>query len=153
MGLLVAGLLAAIACGDDSSGGDEDGGPEDAAMDAPMEVDAGPMMSQLYGPCVEDAQCPGPEGVCLTQYPNGLCSRGCFIDRSNPDIRDAGNCLVTFPSGQMRFGACVDVEGEGVCLPTCVADIDCGGPPLTCETITPAPGALGTVDVCVVASM
>lgn len=143
--LLLAGLLAAGACGDDSG----TGGDDDAGMDGDVEVDAGPMMSQLYGNCTEDSQCPGPEGVCLTTgFPNGLCSRSCFIDPNNPEIRDATNCLQTFPNGMQRFGACVDVAGQGACLPTCVAAIDCGGPPFACATITPAPGAMGTVDVC-----
>ena len=142
LSLLVSALLALGACGDDSGGDDGTGG-------ADMEVDTGPELTALYGACSEDAECSGPDGICLTVgYPNGLCSRSCFIDPDDPNVRDATNCLQTFPNGQQRFGACVQVDGENACLPTCVADIDCGGPPLVCASIRPAMGASGTVDVC-----
>ncbi|MEO0324500.1 MAG: hypothetical protein AAF447_16175 [Myxococcota bacterium] len=140
--LLLAGLLLAGACGGDSAAGGDDAGVD-------MEVDAGPELSELYGPCTMDSDCEGPDPVCLTVgYPGGLCSRACFIDATDPDVRDATNCLQTFPNGTQRFGACVQVDGEDACLPICVADIDCGGGALACVTLRPAPGASTTVDVC-----
>ncbi|MEM1416541.1 MAG: hypothetical protein AAGH15_16640 [Myxococcota bacterium] len=114
-----------------------------------IEVDMGLAMSSLYGPCSDDSQCPGPEGICLTDgFPNGLCSRGCFIDPGNPSIRDGTNCQLTLPNGDTRFGACIDIDGTSACLPRCIASIDCGGAPFACVEITPAPGAPDTEEVC-----
>ena len=138
--MLLVGLLALGACGDDSSG---TGGGEDGGTDEDMEVDTGPMMSTFYGNCTEDSQCPGPDGFCNPSFPNGLCSRRCPLE----PFPDATNCLLELPNGSSRFGRCLPFGDQGACFPTCVAAIDCGGPPVSCIRENPGSMAPGVCQV------
>lgn len=116
--ILAAPLVFAVACGDDS------GGTPDATADATADAtpDAAPdaelMMSELFGQCEDDSQCPGPMGVCRTRtdgWPGGFCTRRC-------PGGDRGPCEY--------FGAyhsCLDIEqdGEFQCEANCLNSLDC----------------------------
>lgn len=124
--LSVAFLAAAhlVAC----DGGD----PADGGI--PLE-DAGPPLepSELFGPCVEDWQCPGEGAICRTAadgYPSGFCTVPCE-DRTPCDARGVyHHCL-------LREG-----EEQSYCERRCLNGIDCGRDAYSCTGELPPSGGL-----------
>lgn len=105
---------------------------EDAHV--PM-VDAGPQLeaSELFGPCVEDWQCPGAGAVCRPPsegYPQGFCTVPCE-DRTPCDAFNV-------------YHHCVVPEGEtqGFCEQRCLNGIDCGRDAYTCGAELPPSGGV-----------
>lgn len=110
--------LLLIACGGDDAPADTgisiDMGTDSVADTAPEDTGPAPM-SFLFGPCVEDAQCPGA-GFCRTAedgWPQGSCSTGC-VDRTPCD-------------DDVIFHHCIDADGEGgtICEERCLNSVDC----------------------------
>lgn len=108
--------------------------------DAGMEPDAGPplMPSELFGPCVEDWQCPGVGAVCRTDadgWPGGYCTVPCE-DRTPCDYRGV-------------YHHCATREGEtqAYCERRCLNGIDCGREVYTCAGELPPSGGV-CVGVC-----
>lgn len=160
--LLIA-LLALSVCGFTAGCGDatspEGEGDTDAASDsdsdsgaaADLALDEGgdsqPLeASRLFGPCVEDDQCPGDAAVCLTSaefgYAGGVCTVPCE-DRTpcddgfgyhfcDPLDGLEGNfcqqrCINGVDCGRDRFTcAAPDGADAGVCTSICLTDADCG---------------------------
>ncbi len=147
VGMLALGAAIAAGCGDS--------GPAptpDAGMDAGPPVDAGSdaglLPSELFGPCVEDSQCPGDGATCwrgADGYPEGYCTVPC-MDRGPCDdgvvfnhclVRmgeTVGHCERRCLNGVdcMRAGyTCIgngtfDATDTGVCYGVCGGDIACG---------------------------
>ena len=155
-------LAAALgACSDDGGGAGEattdagsdaaDTGVEaDTATEADTaEPDTTPPLepSTLFGPCVEDAQCPGEGAVCRTAgdfgAPGGYCTVPCE-DRTPCDFNGVYHfcgtregetqsycerrCLNGFDCGRSTY-TCQIPEGDdaGICYGICATDEDCGG--------------------------
>lgn len=74
---VLAAVALTAACGDDAgSGGDDD---DDMGVDAGP-VDAGPLMSDIFGPCNGARDCLGESAICRggdLGWPQGSCSRRC----------------------------------------------------------------------------
>ena len=126
-------------------------GPAPTAVDAATEPDAGPRIdasrpppSRIFGACSEDSQCPGADAFCRTPqqgYPGGYCSVAC-TDRTPCDDGAVYNHCLTLAGAtrstceaRCRNGAdCRDTYScaifgttmEGVCIPVCATDADCG---------------------------
>ncbi|MEM9071212.1 MAG: hypothetical protein AAGE52_22060 [Myxococcota bacterium] len=135
-----AALLLVVACGDDSAPP-----AEDAAVDMGVDT-APPPMSVLFGPCVQDSQCPGAGAFCRTGadgFPQGQCTlpcedRGpcddgvvfnhCLPDPDNPDRNICQqSCLNAQDCGRENY-ICVgrtDMR-DGICIGFCDDDADCG---------------------------
>lgn len=103
-------------------------------------VDAGPEleMSELFGACQEDWQCPGEGALCRTAadgYPGGYCTLPCD-DRTPCDARGA-------------YHHCVQLEGEdqSYCERRCLNGIDCGREAYSCLGELPPSGGV-CVAVC-----
>lgn len=127
--------------------------PTDAALpDAPYADAMIYTASELYGPCVIDAQCPGEGAVCrrnVDGYPNGYCTRPCD-DRTPCEGLGTQNNHCVQLTGETRAYCevnCVngrDCRGEGysclteqlptggLCIPVCNADAQCG-PGAVCD--------------------
>lgn len=110
-----------------------------AACDSTASPDAstdsgGPLgPSELFGPCVEDWQCPGEGAICRTArdgMPGGYCTVPC-ADRTPCDYRGV-------------YHHCVAREGElqAYCERRCLNGIDCGRDAYTCsaEELPPSGG-------------
>lgn len=99
--------------------------PTDAALDDANYADA--MIytaSELYGPCVFDAQCPGEGAICrrnVDGYPNGYCTVPCE-DRTPCEGLGTQN------------NHCVQLDGEdqAYCEVNCINGRDCRGEGYTC---------------------
>lgn len=111
-----------------------DGTPpsEDAFVPQP---DAGPALepSTLFGPCVEDWQCPGEGAICRTAadgYPRGYCTVPCE-DRTPCRADDI-------------YHHCAQRAGEtrSYCEQRCLNGIDCGRDGYTCAGELPPSGGL-----------
>lgn len=106
-------------------------------------------MSRILGACVSDAQCPGNGAICRTAeqgYPMGLCTLAC-TDRTVCDDGAVYNRCVMLRADSMmtcvgycrnatdcRSGYTCQVTSaagapvtEGVCIPVCGTDAECGG--------------------------
>lgn len=97
--------------------------------------DAGPMltMSELFGPCVEDWQCPGAGAICRRAadgYPGGYCTLPCE-DRTPCDYRGVYHHCAT------RTG-----ETQAYCERRCLNGIDCGRSGYTCQGELPPSGGV-----------
>ena len=146
------GALAVLlcACGDDGgSPGGEDAGPIDIdSGPADAGWDAGPVPSELFGPCYTDEQCPGPDAVCrkpVDGWPEGYCTRECPGGDRTPcdDGLTFNHCLEQEDgSGFFCEKKCLngldcrdsytctgsfDAMGNGICVGLCSSDEDCGG--------------------------
>lgn len=117
-------------------------------------VPGGP--STLFGPCTEDAQCPGVGAVCRTAaedgYPGGYCTVPCQ-DRTPCEVRNQEfvtyhNCVALDPDDEQAYcerrcisgqecqrtpgqaysclGAALGPLLGGYCVPVCTSDADCG---------------------------
>lgn len=108
----------------------EDAGTPDAGVVADPDaglVDTGPALepSTLFGPCVEDAQCPGEGAICRTASetgaPGGFCTVPCE-DRTPCDFNNVyHHCLAR------------DGETQKYCERRCLNGIDCGRAGYTCQ--------------------
>jgi hypothetical protein len=131
--LFVAGCTADPGTADAGTvdGGVADGEPTDQELtdggrDAPdVGVDAFVLRpSALFGPCVEDSQCPGEGAFCRPAsegWPGGNCAIPCE-DRT---VCDDGAV----------YHDCVTEVGEtqGYCQRRCLNGLDCGRPGYTCQ--------------------
>lgn len=112
------------------SGCDGTSEPLDASV-----PDAGPALepSRLFGPCVEDWQCPGEGAICRTAadgYPGGYCTVPCE-DRTPCRADDIyHHCVVR------------DGEERAYCEQRCLNGIDCGRDAYTCAGELPPSGGL-----------
>jgi hypothetical protein len=98
-------------------------GPQDAGRVLPP--------SELFGPCVEDSQCPGEGAVCRPSsdgYPGGYCTVPCE-DRTPCDYR-----------GVYHHCALRDGETRAYCERRCLNGIDCGRDGYTCVGELPPSG-------------
>ena len=123
---LAATLLLLTAC--------DGGSTDDAGLDASA-PDGGPVleMSQLFGGCSEDWQCPGEGAICRTAaegYPSGFCTLPCE-DRTPCDANGV-------------YHHCVRLEGEtqSYCERRCLNGIDCGRTAYTCAGELPPSGGI-----------
>ncbi|MCC6874457.1 MAG: hypothetical protein IT378_09160 [Sandaracinaceae bacterium] len=112
--LALAALLALGAC---------DSGPPTPDSSVPM-VDGGLAPSSLFGPCVEDWQCPGEGAICrgaADGWLGGFCTVPC-VDRT-PCDQDG------------IYHHCVRREGEAqsYCERRCLNGLDCRRDNYTCE--------------------
>lgn len=122
--LFVSTLTLLAACGGSGTGGD-DAGMADAFSLTP---------STLFGPCVDDAQCPGEGAICrraTAGYPGGYCTIPCD-DRT---LCDTGSV----------YHHCIQLEGETrtYCERRCLNGLDCGREGYSCAgdgTIPPSGG-------------
>ncbi|HJL18751.1 MAG TPA: hypothetical protein RMH99_24025 [Sandaracinaceae bacterium LLY-WYZ-13_1] len=130
-----------------------DGDPP--AMDAGPGEDAGPPLepSRLFGPCLEDWQCPGEDAVCRTPtdgWPEGYCTRPCE-DRTPCDVDGVYHhcaqregeeqsycerrCLNGIDCGRDGYSCAGELPPSGgACLPVCSDDEQCGN--LVCDRYT-----------------
>lgn len=117
-----------------------DGGsrPSDAGTDAD-----GLAISDLFGDCEEDWQCPGEGAICRTAaegYPGGFCTNACD-DRTPCDARSVYHHCVTLQDEDQSYCArrclngldcgrtgytCVEPDDGGICIAVCSDDEDCG---------------------------
>lgn len=97
-------------------------GDVDDGSFVPSGPDAGHPASELFGPCVEDYQCPGRGGFCRKPadgYPLGTCSKTCD-DRTVCEAYGTWNwCLP-------------DETGRKTCVQKCLNGVDCSRPGYTC---------------------
>jgi len=135
--LAVLLVATAAACGDDG-GTPADTGTDVLVLDSGADTgpadtgtpDTGP--STLFGPCISDDQCPGPEAYCRTAVvdgvPGGQCVRRCAI---TPDGRpDRTNCEE--PEEEI-YHICWQFEGEeATCEERCLNGADCVRDGFTC---------------------
>lgn len=111
----------------------------------PVPVDAGPgdaapplEMSELFGPCEADSQCPGEGAVCrgaVEGYPGGYCTVPC-TDRTPCDAR-----------GVYHHCATREGEDQAYCERRCLNGIDCGRNAYTCAGELPPSGGF-CIGVC-----
>jgi hypothetical protein len=130
LSLAPAGLaLVLTACGDPPAV-EADGGAGDGAARGP---------SELFGPCVEDSQCPGEGAVCrrdVDGYPRGYCTIPC-VDRTPCDLDGVYNHCVSR-----------DAEvTETYCDLRCLTGLDCGREGYTCAGELPPSGGV-CIGVC-----
>lgn len=97
--------------------------------------DGGPPLapSELFGPCVEDWQCPGEGAICRRAtdgWPGGYCTRPCE-DRTPCDHRGVYHHCAT------REGAT-----QAYCERRCLNGIDCGRSGYTCAGELPPSGGV-----------
>lgn len=140
--MFVAMTLAGAACGDDDGPTmDPDLGPADLGpapdpdlgmeapdagpADEPDAFDAGPPleMSETFGPCQEDWQCPGEGAVCRrgeAGWPEGFCTIPC-VDRLGCDFLGTYHYCLAAADGSGSF-----------CERKCVNGVDCERPGYTC---------------------
>jgi hypothetical protein len=118
-----------------------DGSPPEEDAQVITLPDAGPPPpdpSELFGPCVEDSQCPGAGAICRTNrdgWPGGYCTVPCE-DRTPCDYRGV-------------YHHCTAQEGETqtYCERRCLNGIDCGRTGYTCIGMLPPSGGL-CIGVC-----
>ena len=113
------------------------------------------VLSELFGECTVDAECPGEGAVCRTNldgYPGGYCTVPC-VDRTV--------CYETLSTGDELHHHCVDADGDGdfYCEKSCQNGFDCGRDDYSCAgEIAPtdtgmcfpicSPGSCGTDAFC-----
>ncbi len=134
--LAVFALWAPLAgCGDDSPPTPADSGAGDSAMGDTGPADSGAPdtgPSTLFGPCVQDDQCPGADSYCRTAaedgVPMGQCVARCAI---TPEGRpDRTNCYE--PTDDL-YHICWQFEGQDpTCEERCLNGIDCTRDGFTC---------------------
>lgn len=129
---------------------DPDLGPPDEpdlGMEEPDAFDAGPAleMSETFGPCQEDWQCPGDGAVCrrgAAGWPEGFCTVPC-VDRLGCDFLGTYHYCIEAEDGSGSFceRKCVNgvdcerpgytciagnAEGNLICIGLCSAELSCG---------------------------
>ena len=126
-------IFALCACGDDPKPPTQAPAEADAGLDTgedppDVEEEVGPpplQRSTLFGPCVEDSQCPGEGAVCRTSSetgePGGVCTVPC-VDRTPCDFNNV-------------YHHCLSREGEAqrFCERRCLNGLDCGRSAYTCQ--------------------
>lgn len=104
----------------------------DAGADA---ADAGHAASTLFGPCLEDYQCPGAGAFCrkaATGFPGGICTKRCE-DRTPCDAFGSWNYCLREEGTELK-----------VCAQKCLNGIDCGREGYTCSD--PLVGGVGVCE-------
>ena len=152
--LFIALLLALPGC--------DGGGGSDAGVDG-----GGLEMSELFGACEADSQCPGEGAVCRVAedgYPGGFCTIPCE-DRTPCDSRGVYHhcatregetqafcerrCLNGIDCGRYAYTCAGELPPSGgVCIGVCSSDEDCGGTSIcdpytaTCSDAATTTGAI-----------
>ncbi|MDW8361112.1 MAG: hypothetical protein RMK74_01825 [Myxococcales bacterium] len=149
--VLWGSVLATTSCkGRDAGRRFEDAGHDVGATDAGVDAghDAGLPPSTIFGPCLDDSQCPGEGAFCRKPqdgYPQGQCTVPCAApDRTPCDDgityhhclrRPEGDfceyrCLNGLDCGRRGY-TCAGVDevaaGSGFCIGVCASDDECGG--------------------------
>jgi len=86
------------------------GASSDAASSDAASSDAAHGGSPLGAACAGDTDCADPDGVCLTDRPNGYCSKGCAVS----DCTE-GFCYSTH----------MGTTTTSLCMVSCTSDTDC----------------------------
>lgn len=139
--------IASALVGAAIAGCPSDPGPTDAALpDAPYPDAMIYTASEMYGPCVIDAQCPGEGAVCrpnVDGFPGGYCTVPCddrtpcegLGTQNNHCVQltgeDRAYCEVNCVNGRDCRGegySCLadQLPTGGLCIPVCNADAQCG---------------------------
>ncbi|MBW2524849.1 MAG: hypothetical protein JRI23_11765 [Deltaproteobacteria bacterium] len=84
----------------------------------------GPARGYCSLPCVDDADCHGPDNQCLGRAPDGICVLGCTF--GEPAISALDDPIPTTKCRGRDDLMCAPVSGGGaVCLPVCGSDDEC----------------------------
>lgn len=123
-----------------------DPGPDATAPDADAAVELPPDFGQLFGSCVEDADC-GAEGICRSAeegFPGGYCTKPCdgFNDRTACEVRRG-----EFTVYHHCFDRGEEPAGTLTCEFNCLNGLDCGRDGYTCEVSVLPTGGL-CIPVC-----